>query len=173
MRFFEQPYRIPEPSEWACYIDSNYAQSLAREIDRDSIELLKNDAGILPISKDQKVAVIGPMAAGYVNYGDYVVYRSQYRGVQYLTGIENAVGDVTYAQGCERWSLDQSVFPEAIAAEEEADVAIVIVGTWSHDQNELREGLNATTGEHVDVTLLTSSVPCALSFRRSSTLRLC
>ena len=75
--------------------------------------------------------------------GDYVVYQSQYRGVQYLQGIENAVGSnssVTYAQGCERWSNDESGFDEAIAAAQAADVAVVIVGTWSRDQVELWEG---------------------------------
>jgi len=38
---------------------------------------------------------------------------------------------VTYAKGCERWSNDQSMFAEAISAAQAADVAIVIVGTWS------------------------------------------
>ena len=61
---------------------------------------------------------------------------------------------MTYAQGCERWSTDQSGFPEAIAAAKAADVAVVVVGTWSRDQQELWEGLNATTGEHVDVASL-------------------
>jgi beta-glucosidase len=31
---------------------------------------------------------------------------------------------------------------------------VVVVGTWSRDQNELWQGLNATTGEHVDVASL-------------------
>lgn len=61
---------------------------------------------------------------------------------------------MTYAQGCERWSNDDSGFDEAIAAAEAADVAVVVVGTWSRDQNELWGGLNATTGEHVDVSNL-------------------
>ena len=30
-------------------------------------------------------------------------------------------------------------------------MAVVVVGTWSRDQRELWQGLNATTGEHVDV----------------------
>lgn len=72
-----------------------------------------------------------------------------------MDGINNALKGsntkVTYAQGCERWSNDQSGFPEAIAAAKEAEVAVVVVGTWSRDQNELWAGLNATTGEHVDV----------------------
>jgi len=59
---------------------------------------------------------------------------------------------VTYAQGCERWSNDQSGFAEAIAIASAADVAVVVIGTWSRDQNELWQGLNATTGEHVDVS---------------------
>ena len=69
-----------------------------------------------------------------------------------LDGLRSAsTGTVTYAQGCERWSNDQSGFADAIAAAEAADVAVVIVGTWSRDQDELWAGLNATTGEHVDV----------------------
>lgn len=74
------------------------------------------------------------------------------RGVTPLDGIEAlSEGTVTYAQGCERWSNDDSGFEEAIAAAEDSDVAVVVVGTWSRDQDELWAGLNATTGEHIDV----------------------
>ena len=77
------------------------------------------------------------------------------RGVTPLAGIQaTSKGKVTYAQGCERWSNDDSGFAEAIANAEAADVAVVVVGTWSRDQNELWEGLNATTGEHVDLSSL-------------------
>lgn len=156
MGLFEHPYQIAPKSQWNNIINTAAAKQLAREIDRDSIVLLKNDHDILPISKSAKVAVIGPMASGFMNYGDYVVYQSQYRGVTPLAGIQNAVGNgsVTYAQGCERWSLDQSGFPAAISAAKAADVAVVVVGTWSRDQQELWEGLNATTGEHVDLSSL-------------------
>ncbi|CAK1357442.1 Periplasmic beta-glucosidase [Cercospora beticola] len=156
MGLFERPYQIVAPEERENVINTPAAKQLARELDRDSIVLLKNDQNILPISKDKKVAVIGPMAHGFMNYGDYVVYRSQYRGVTPLDGIQAAIGNdsVTYAQGCERWSNDQSDFPEAIAAAEAADVAVVVVGTWSRDQQELWQGLNATTGEHVDINSL-------------------
>lgn len=153
MGLFENPYQIAPQSEWHNIINNDYAKQLAREIDHDSIVLMKNDADILPLAKDQRIAVIGPMADGFMNYGDYVVYRSQYRGVTPRDGIEAAIGadNVVYAQGCERWSNDQSGFAEAIAAAQDADVAVVVVGTWSRDQQELWQGLNATTGEHVDV----------------------
>ncbi|KAK5126118.1 hypothetical protein LTR85_011473 [Meristemomyces frigidus] len=156
MGLFEHPYQIAPQSQWSNIINTPAAKQLAREIDRDSIVLLKNDQDILPIRKSAKVAVIGPMASGYMNYGDYVVYQSQYHGVTPLAGIQSAIGNgsVTYAQGCERWSLDQSGFPAAVSAAESADVAVVVVGTWSRDQEELWEGLNATTGEHVDLSSL-------------------
>ena len=156
MGLFENPLQTAPQDQWHDIINNDYAKHLAREIDRDSIVLLKNDHDILPLGKDKKVAVIGPMADGWMNYGDYVVYESQYRGVTPLDGIKAAIGNgsVTYAQGCERWSLDQSGFPNAVSAAKDADVAVVIVGTWSRDQMELWEGLNATTGEHVDVDSL-------------------
>jgi beta-glucosidase len=88
-------------------------------------------------------------------YGDYVPYLSQYRGVTPLDGIKAASeGTVTYAKGCERWSNDESGFGAAIAAAEAADVAVVVVGTWSRDQSELWAAINATTGEHIDVSSL-------------------
>lgn len=156
---FENPYRIAPSGDWDNLINTPAAKELARDLDRESIVLLQNPNKTLPISKSSKVAVIGPFASGFMNYGDYVVYESQYRGVQYLAGIRAAVGPsgnstVSYAMGCERWSNDESGFEEAIATAKAADVAVVIVGTWSRDQMELWEGLNATTGEHVDVSSL-------------------
>ncbi|KAK4569433.1 hypothetical protein LTR86_003196 [Recurvomyces mirabilis] len=157
MGLFEHPYQIALKSEWNSIINSPAAQQLAREIDRDSIVLLKNDADILPISKGKKVAVIGPMA-DFMNYGDYVVKDAAlFGGVTPLQGIRNAVGNagsVTFAQGCQRWSADESGIAEAVKVAEAADVAVVVVGTWSRDQNELWQGLNATTGEHVDLASL-------------------
>jgi beta-glucosidase len=77
------------------------------------------------------------------------------RGVTPYDGIKAASeGKVTFTQGCERWSTDDSGFEDAVAAAEAADVAVVVVGTWTRDQNELWGGLNATTGEHIDASNL-------------------
>jgi len=65
--------------------------------------------------------------------------------------LPNTGVKVNYAQGGERWSTDQSGIPAAVEAAEASDVAVVVIGTWSRDQGELWQGLNATTGEHVDV----------------------
>lgn len=152
MGLFEHPYLGVPANETASYIHTPENIALARELDGESIVLLENHNDVLPLSKTANIAVIGPMAYGFMNYGDYVVNGSYLRGVTPLDGIKNASqGTVTYAQGCERWSTDQSGFPEAVATAKAADVAVVVVGTWSRDQNQLWEGLNATTGEHVDV----------------------
>ncbi|EON99739.1 putative beta- protein [Phaeoacremonium minimum UCRPA7] len=157
MGLFEKPYQGVAEDEASKYINTKETIELARQLDTESIVLLENHEDLLPLKKSAKIAVIGPMAHGYMNYGDYVPYRSQYRGVTPLDGIRAAVDDessVSYAQGCERWSNDESGFPEAIAAAEGADVAVVVVGTWSRDQGELWQNLNATTGEHIDVASL-------------------
>jgi beta-glucosidase len=156
MGLFENPYQgVPENATKAIVHTEEHVK-IARKIETESIVLLENKNSTLPLPKSAKVAVIGPMA-NITNLGDYVVFRSQYNptNVTPLQGIQRATnGTVTYAQGCERWSNDQSGFPDAVAAAEAADVAIVVVGTWSRDQGELWQGLNATTGEHVDVASL-------------------
>ncbi|EED12954.1 beta-glucosidase, putative [Talaromyces stipitatus ATCC 10500] len=157
MGLFENPYVGASADKWNELIHTPENVQVARELDRESIVLLENHNNTLPLKKSGSIAVIGPMAHGYMNYGDYVVYQSQYRGVTPLDGIKSAVGDkatINYAQGCERWSNDQSGFDEAIKAAKKSDVAIVVVGTWSRDQQELWQGFNATTGEHVDLNEL-------------------
>ncbi|KAI6091492.1 glycoside hydrolase family 3 protein [Hypoxylon rubiginosum] len=152
---FETPFPAAAEDKWSDYINTPETVELARQLDAESIVLLENHEDVLPLKKDANIAVIGPIAHGFINYGDYVPYKSQYRGVTPLDGITAAsIGTVTYAKGCERWSADQSGFDEAVAAAEGADVAVVVVGTWSRDQDELWGGLNATTGEHVDVSNL-------------------
>jgi beta-glucosidase len=152
---FENPY-IASADQISLVVHAPGNVALARKIDTESIVLLENHNNILLLSKTAKVAVIGPMVHGYMNYGDYVAKRAQtYGGFTPLEGIRAvSKGTVTYAKGCERWSNDESGFPEAIVTASAADVAVVIVGTWSRDQIELWAGFNATTGEHIDVSSL-------------------
>jgi beta-glucosidase len=130
-------------------------------VDQESLVLLENKDNLLPLKKGEisKIALIGPMG-NYVNYGDYVVYGAAYeaKAVNPLQGLQNALENSTtiveFAQGCQRWSNDKSGFHEAIDLAKDSDVAIVMVGTWTRDQNELwgvcPGGCNATTGEHND-----------------------
>ncbi|KAI8070929.1 glycoside hydrolase family 3 protein [Gongronella butleri] len=125
--------------------------ALSQQVDEESMVLLEND-GVLPLAKDTKIAVIGPQA-NVMQYGDYIYPGGFDRGVTPLAGLQAKVGNskIIYEQGCELWSNDQSGFDDAVAAAKKADVALVMVGTWTRDQTLLWNGANATTGEHVDV----------------------
>ncbi|GKT99899.1 beta-glucosidase [Fusarium langsethiae] len=155
MGLFEKPFTgVADDKIWD-YVNTKTHKKVARQLDAESIVLLENHENVLPLKKDANVAVIGPMAHGYVNYGDYVIHTAMTRGVTPYDGIKAASkGKVTFTQGCERWSSDESGFEDAVASAEAADVAVVVVGTWTRDQNELWGGLNATTGEHIDASNL-------------------
>ncbi|RGP61833.1 beta-glucosidase [Fusarium longipes] len=155
MGLFEKPFTgVSDDKIWD-YVNTKAHKKVARQLDAESIVLLENHESTLPLKKDANVAVIGPMAHGYVNYGDYVIHTAMTRGVTPYDGIRAASkGNVTFTQGCERWSSDESGFEDAVSAAEAADVAVVVVGTWTRDQNELWGGLNATTGEHIDASNL-------------------
>ena len=57
---FENPYTEEKPeSEWVLLPES---LETARNLAEESMVLLKNDGDVLPLEKDCKVALIGPMA---------------------------------------------------------------------------------------------------------------
>jgi beta-glucosidase len=64
---FENPYRAVPADEAASFIHTPKNVALARELDADSIVLLENHDEVLPLSKTADIAVIGPMAYGYMN----------------------------------------------------------------------------------------------------------
>ncbi|OZJ02542.1 hypothetical protein BZG36_04510, partial [Bifiguratus adelaidae] len=147
---FENPWST---STYNSTIHTQSSVALAQQMDEEAIVLLEND-GTLPISpKVSSVAVIGPQA-NVMQYGDYVQNGVFDRGITPLAGIKALVGGsvkINYAEGCKLWSNDQSGFKDAVEAAKQSKVAVVMVGTWTRDQTLLWQGLNATTGEHVDV----------------------
>ena len=147
---FEAPFGV---HNYRDFIHTKEHVAIAQQVDEESIVLLQND-GVLPLDADSlsSVAIIGPQA-DVMQYGVYTAHGSYDRGITPLDGINTLVGDkidVNYAEGCKLWSMDESGFEDAVAAAEKSDVAVVMVGTWTRDQMELWQGLNATTGEHID-----------------------
>lgn len=67
MGLFENPYPAAPQSEWNKLIHSPEAVELARTIDKESIVLLENHNETLPLKKSGNIAVIGPMAHGFMN----------------------------------------------------------------------------------------------------------
>ena len=67
MGLFETPYNAAPANQTASLIHTNSSLELARQLDAESIVLLENHNKTLPLSKSANVAVIGPMADGFMN----------------------------------------------------------------------------------------------------------
>lgn len=64
---FEKPYIGVPDDEIFDYLNTKEHKKIAQDLDAESIVLLENHDNVLPLKKNANVAVIGPMAHGYVN----------------------------------------------------------------------------------------------------------
>lgn len=74
MGLFENPYPAAPENQWKKLIHSDKAVKLARELDKESIVLLENHNETLPLKKSGNIAVIGPMAHGYMNVSQPICF---------------------------------------------------------------------------------------------------
>jgi beta-glucosidase len=172
---FEQPYVDAERAPLA--VDTGQHRSLARDIARRTMVLLRND-GTLPLPPSPRLAVIGPNADSVRHlFGDYTYpahvesleemqlagrnvfsmpidadHRFDDPGVEgttVLAALRERFGDrVSYAQGCGVTGDDRSGFHTAVVAAGQADVVVLVMGE--------KAGLtdDCTTGESRDVASL-------------------
>jgi beta-xylosidase len=140
-------------------LDPPASRAIARRLAEESVILLANPSGTLPIAPDAKVAVIGPLAdEPLAFFGCYSMPRhlggphpEAAAGVEVATVLA-ALGEelpgVVYARGCGVRSADRGGFAEAAATARSADVVIAVVGDEA--------GLfgRGTTGEGCDATEL-------------------
>jgi beta-glucosidase len=112
-------------------VDSAAHRQLALETARQSLVLLKNEGGFLPINGEVKsIAVIGPNAA------DGMVLRGNYFGepsipVSILNGISQRAGtgtQVNYARGCGIRGGEDAEMAEAVALADQADLVLAVLG---------------------------------------------
>lgn len=155
---FENPYA--EEAAVTKTVHCAAHRKLAREVAQESIVLLRNEGGLLPLDPKalRRIAVIGPNA-DTVQMGDYTLTSAT--GVTPLAGIRAAVRkgtEVVYAQGCPLWERSTDGFAEAVAAAASSDVAIVVIGGASMALAGTGWGTSsdvATCGEGFDRTELT------------------
>jgi beta-glucosidase len=150
---FERPYVQVETADEI--VSSPEHRQLALELARESIILLKNEGGLLPLSRDVKsIAVVGPNA-DECQFGDYTCPGD--RGITPLAAIRELVApstEVRYARGCDIGNDRRDGFQEAIDAALASDVVVVVVGESSHWHNGKRWGDErdvTTCGEGFDV----------------------
>lgn len=134
---FDDPFKYCNPEREQAALNNPEHRKATRDIAAKSIVLLKNENGILPLSKKTKtIAFIGPLVKerkqnmGFwsvelpeVDYDKHVI--SQWEGVQ------NKVGNsakLLYAKGCEIEGDNKDGFAEAVAVANQADVVILSIG---------------------------------------------
>ncbi|MCL6673732.1 MULTISPECIES: glycoside hydrolase family 3 N-terminal domain-containing protein [Streptomyces] len=148
----------PEPTE-RIDLDSASNRAIARRLAEESVVLLDNPDGILPLAPDTRIAVVGPRAAdalamlGCYSFPSHVLthHPGVPMGIEIPTVLEALRAElpdakVTFAEGCGVDGPDTGGFEEAVARTAEADVCVAVLGD--------RAGLfgRGTSGEGCDVT---------------------
>ena len=156
MGLFDDPY-IGDPDNVDKFAGYANHKDFAKEICAESLVLLKNEGGILPLDKSKlsKILVTGPLA----DYTDFMASRYGPNGlphVSMLQGIRDYVGgevEVVYEKGCEvvderwpeseiiPWPLqdgEKEMMKKAVDAAEGADVIIAVMGEGDEQTGESR-----------------------------------
>ncbi|MCX4813183.1 glycoside hydrolase family 3 C-terminal domain-containing protein [Streptomyces sp. NBC_01239] len=147
----------PEPTG-PIDLDSTANRALARQLAEESVVLLDNPDGVLPLPPEARIAVVGPRAAdalamlGCYSFPSHVGthHPEVPMGIDIPTVLESLRAElpdakVTFAEGCDVSDPDTSGFEEAVARAAEADVCVAVLGD--------RAGLfgRGTSGEGCDV----------------------
>jgi beta-xylosidase len=140
-------------------LDPPASRALARSLAEESLVLLANPAGALPLPMTAKVAVIGPLADDPLAFfgcytlprhlgGRHPVAGAGVEVATVLAALRAELPDVRHARGCGIRDADRSGFAMAAAAARAADVVVAVVGDEA--------GLfgRGTSGEGSDVTEL-------------------
>ena len=153
---FDPPRQVRYAQISPDVVDSAGHRKLSLEGARRSVVLLKNDGGLLPLSKGlRSIAVIGPNAdarqvllGNYHGTPPYVVSP-----VEGITAKASRATRVTFAQGCTHLRTEGAWlgtptrgFVEAVAAAEGADVAVVCLGLTPTLEGEEGDAMNSDAG---------------------------
>ncbi|MGG7149088.1 beta-glucosidase BglX [Clostridium neonatale] len=144
---FENPYRGADVSKEKSVILSPEKLKLAREISRESIVLLENN-GVLPISKDKKIAIIGPHGESKVLSGSWAINSNPDDVTSLVEAVKEKISEenLMYAKGCEM-TEDNSILGGFGRAIEEEKIEV-------DKEKDLEEALKAASKSEVVVMAL-------------------
>jgi beta-glucosidase len=132
---FENPYRGANPELESEVVMSAAHRKATRELAGKSSVLLKNE-GILPLNKEQKVALIGPFAESGDILGPWSWLGSRDEAVTVKEGILSKTSHLTVAKGCDVETITDAQVEEAINAANDADVIVLALGEDSEMSGE-------------------------------------
>ena len=160
---FDNPYKYCDDSRHAADVYTAENRAEARRLAAETFVLLKNEGNVLPLERQGRIALIGPLADNSANLcGTWCVAYTPERYSTLRQGLERAVGgkaEVLYAQGCnltrdsalQRASEFGRTIPrgdgaamkaEALRVAAEADVIVCAMGECSDMTGESSSRVN-------------------------------
>lgn len=148
---FDDPFKFNNEEREQKALNNPEHRKVARAMAAKSIVLLKNEKGILPLSKSTKtIAFIGPLVKEYKqNMGFWSVELPELDYTKEIVsqwdGLQNKVGKNTqllYAKGCDIEGDNTEGFAEAVAVANQADVVILSIGERRDQSGEAKSRSN-------------------------------
>lgn len=122
----DDPFKYFQPEKADCIFSEEHLEASC-ELAKESIVLLKNN-GILPLSKDKKIALIGPKADSTDVLGPWQFSKHISETVTLKQGLEAVGLQIVYAQGCMLEEALADGITRAIEAAKKSDVIILALG---------------------------------------------
>lgn len=135
-RILELVFKAKEQECFTDKMDFESHRNLSRKVAEESVVLLKNEGGLLPITKEKykKVAVIGAFAREPRYQGGGCTLVNPIRISRPYEEMEKLAGkdiELTYAKGYElKDETSDELIHEAEEAAREADIAVIFGGLW-------------------------------------------
>jgi len=154
---FEDPFRYCNEDNEKANVFSEENKSIAREMAKESIVLLKNDKSLLPLNKDQnKLLVIGALADDNNSpLGNWRLGSDNNSGVTLLDGMKKYHSNLKYEKGPNYFNGDamfhmhidvneddKSGMKEAVNAAKNAEKVVLVMGEHGFQSGEGRSRAN-------------------------------
>jgi beta-glucosidase len=148
---FKNPYQYADPARSTREVYTDENRTIARKIAAHSFVLLKNEGKILPLKKNAKIALVGPLADAKENMpGTWSVAADFSKAISLRQGIQEAIptAQIFYAKGSNIFSdsllesrvsifgkptgwdnrPEEAIIAEAVEAALKADVVVAAMG---------------------------------------------
>ena len=153
---FDDPYRYMDEQREAELLFSGFHRQTAREVADASIVLLKNDENALPLKTDEKIALIGALAAdkdtplgnwraqGEADSATSVLEAFDASGFtfSYSEGAVVEIGRADFLNEVQVNTTDKSGFADAVQAAQNADKVVIVLGEDAYQSGEGRSRAN-------------------------------
>ena len=110
--------------------DKDADHELAGKIEEESAVLLKNEGGILPLDKNDTIAVIGKFAKNPRFQGGGSSHINSYKVTSFMDAAKGKGHDLIYADGYDplKDDIDRTLITKAVNAAKKSDVAVIFAG---------------------------------------------